>query len=200
MSHHHHAKPLPQPAHGHPHSHPNDHAGDLFVAVAGKVNGPLGDADNNHVEIKLHIASGTGAGNYKVEFNVESNTTPKDAQYYILDQPVAADALPPEGVTHDATVDYRAMGLLESNFKTISNGNLRTVVHSTVDRALLVVAYGFTFPGNGVHMIHYNNGEKPGSTHPNHPKHDGALVVYFKDLSNQLIRRWIFLKFQSQTL
>lgn len=200
MSHHHHVTPLPQPSHGHHPSHPNHVPGARFVAVAGKVNGPLGDADDNHVEIKLNVASGTSAGNYKVEFNVESNSTPKDAQYYILDQHVADTALPPEGVTNDASLDYHAMGLIEANFKTIANGNLRTVVQSSVDKAFLVVAYGFTFPGNGVHMIHFNNGEKQGSQHPNHPHQDGALACYFRDLSNQLIRRWIFLKFQSQTL
>jgi hypothetical protein len=198
MSHHHHSQHLPQPSREN--SHPNDRAGDKFVAVAGRVNGPLGDADDNHVEIKLLVSSGAGAGNYSVEFNVESTDKPHDAQYYILDEPVAGGSLPPEGMTTDATVDYKAMGLKQSNFKTIKNGNLRTVVHSSVDKATLVVAYGFTFPHNGVHMIHYNNGEKPGSRHANHPHQDGALVVYYRDLSNHLIRRWIFLKFQSQTL
>jgi hypothetical protein len=198
VSHHNHTQPLPQPPHDG--SHPNDRGGDQFVAVAGKVNGPLGDADDNHVEIRLLVSSGQGAGKYTVEFNVESTSAPKAAQYYILDQPVAGDHLPPEGVTTDAAVDYKAMGLKQSNFKTSNNGNLRTVVHSSVEKALLVVAYGFTFPHNGVHMIHYNNGEKPGGGHANHPHQDGALVVYYKDLSNQLFRRWIFLKFQSQTL
>lgn len=200
MSHHHHAQPLPQPSHGSSHSHPNDHAGDQFVAVAGRVNGPLSDADDNHIAITLHVSSGAGAGNHSVEFNVESTSTPHDAQYYILDEPVADGSLPPEGMTTDTSVDYKAMGLRQSNFKTIKNGNLRTIVHSSVDKAILLVAYGFTFPHNGVHMIHYNNGEKPGSSHANHPHQDGVLVVYYKDLSNRLIRRWIFLKFQTQTL
>jgi len=200
LSHHHHQQPIPQPAPQHPNTHPNHQPGDKFVAVAGRVNGPLGDADDNHVEIKLLVATGPGAGTYKVEFNVESNSTPKDAQYFILDEHVTASQMPPEGTTDNAKLDYKAMGLTQAKFKTITNGNLRTVVHSSLSHAVLVVAYGFTFPGHGVHMIHYNNGEKPGSTHANHPHQDGALAVYFKDLTGQLIRRWIFLKFQSQTL
>ncbi len=199
-SHHHHANKLPQPTHKHGPSHKNDQAGDKFIAVVGKVNGPLNDADDNHVEIKLHVGSGTGAGDYRVEFNVESTSVPKDAEYYVLDQPVNSTDLPPEGVTNDASVDYKAMGLQQSNFKTIGNGNLRTVVHSSIDKSFLVTAYGFTFPGNGVHMIHFNNGEKAGSTHANHPGKDGALVIYYKDINGNIIRRWIFLKFQSQTL
>lgn len=198
MSHHHHEQPISQPVQRQ--AHPNTSAADHFVAVAGRVNGPLGDADDNHVEIKLLVASGAGAGNYKVEFNVESTSTPKDAQYFVLDHAITAADLPHEGVTNDASLDYKAMGLKQANFKTISNGNLRTIVHSSLSHAVLVVAYGFTFPGHGVHMIHFNNGERPGSTHANHPKHDGALAVYFKDLTGQLFRRWIFLKFQSQSL
>jgi hypothetical protein len=199
VSAHHHQQPIPQPPVPQPH-HPNGSAGDHFVAVAGRVNGPLGDADDNHVEIKLLVASGAGAGSYKVEFNVESNATPKDAQYFIVDHSITAAELPHEGVTNDAILDYKAMKLQQANFKTISNGNLRTIVHSSLSHAVLVVADGFTFPGNGVHMIHDNNGERPGSAHGNHPKQDGALAVYFKDLTGQLFRRWIFLKFQSQTL
>lgn len=197
---HHHSHPLPKPTHGSRTSHPNNQGGDKFVAVVGKVSGPLGDADDNHVEIRLHVSSGAGAGDHRVEFNVESTSAPHDAEYYILDETIAGGVLPDEGVTTDATVDYKAMGLTQSDFKTIKNGNLRTIVHSSIDKSLLVAAHGFTFPGNGVHMIHYNNGEKPGSTHANHPHQDGALAIYYKDLSNRLIRRWIFLKFQSQTL
>lgn len=202
MSKHHHKHPHihpnPRPS---PH-HPNDpgKTGDRFVAVVGKVAGPLGDSDNNHVSIPLRVSVGNEAGTYHVQFNVESTNNPKDAQYHIIDETIKPSDLPQEGVFADAQLDYKQLGLHESDFKIIQNGNLRTVVHSSVDRAEIMEAYGFTYPGLGVHMIHFNNGEKPGSAHSNHPHQDGALAIYYRDGQGAYVRRWIFLKFQSQSL
>jgi hypothetical protein len=202
MSHHHHTSPLPPPSHGSHNHHPNNpqQTGDKFVAVTGKLSGPLGDADDNHVAIRLFASSGSGAGHYTVQFNVESTSSPHNAQYSIHDESFATGSLPPEGLDSNALVSYKALGLTEHNFHTISNGNLRTIVHSSLDKSVLVVAYGFTFPGNGIHMIHFNNGEKPTSPHANHPNNDGMLQVFYKDATGSMFRRSIFLKFQTQTL
>jgi len=187
-------KPAPVPAKI-PHIPSN-----IYGAVAGVLNGPLSDADNNHVFIPVHVAIGATAGVYKIAFNVESNAAPKMAEYYVLDEAVKSTDFPEQGFTSDAYLSYQELGLHQSNFKTIQNGMLRTIVHSSVEKAQLISAYGFTFPGGGLHDIHYNNGEKPGSGHANQPGKDGALAVYFHDAAGQAVRRWIFIKFQTQSL
>jgi hypothetical protein len=197
MSHHHHNHPLPpSPRDGGSHI-PNN----VYGVITGKVDGPLSDADNNHVFIPVRISEGaTGAGLHKIAFNVESNAPPKAAEYLVQDEAITDGDFPEKGFTTDATLSYTALGLTQNRFKKIENGLLRTVVHSSVDAAEIVAVYGFTFPGGGLHDIHYNNGEQPGSSHPNHRNQDGALSLYFHDSTGRAIRRWIFIKFQSQIL
>lgn len=172
-----------------------------FGALAGKLNGPLSDADNNHVFIPVFVPSSAahGAGVWKIAFNVESNAPPLAAEYCVLDEAVTASAFPGPGFVGNARLSYRDLGLKQSQFKIIANGTLRTIVHSSVSQAEVIQAYGVTFPG-GLHDIHYNNGEPANSGHANHPHQDGALALYFHEASGQAIRRWIFIKFQSQTL
>lgn len=191
---HHHTEPL-RPRHN-----PDANtASKGYGVLVGKIDGPLSDADNNHVFIPIRITAGAAAGLYKIAFNVESNLPPKAAQYLVYDEPVTDGEIPVEGFSSDASLSYSSLGLQQDQFKTIENGLLRTVVHSSVDAAETIAAHGFTFPG-GMHEIHYNNGEKPGSSFPNHPNQDGALTIYFHDSTGQAIRRWIFIKFQSQDL
>lgn len=175
-------------------------AANIYGELVGKVNGPLSDADNNHVFIPIFVAAGTGAGVWKVAFNVESNAAPKAAQYHVVDEAIATTDFPKGGFYAKARLSYQEIGLKTSEFKLIQNGMLRTVVHSTVSHAELVAVYGFTFPGGGIHDVHYNNGEPAGSGHSNRPNEDGALAVYFHETSGQAVRRWIFIKFQSQHL
>jgi uncharacterized protein YukJ len=172
----------------------------VYGALVGVLNGPLSDADNNHIFIPVHVAAGNTAGVYKIAFNVESNAAPKAAQYYVLDEAIQDKDFPHEGFSTNAHLSYHELGLVQSEFKTIQNGLLRTVVHSSVQKAKLISAYGFTFQGGGLHDIHYNNGEKPSSGHANRPGKDGALALYFHDAAGRAIRRWIFIKFQTQTL
>jgi uncharacterized protein YukJ len=104
-------------------------------------------------------------------------------------------------VTTDASLSYAAIGLKQADFKPIQNGKLRMLVHDAAREADLVAAYGMTFSdGGGMHDIHYNNGEPPGSHFHNDPNHDGALVFYFLTQSGQPHRRWFFIKFDTQSL
>lgn len=170
-----------------------------YGALVGAVNGPLSDADDNHVYIPVLVRHGPAAGTYRIALNVESTVAPRAAQYCVRDETVEESDPPAEGFFADAQLSYRELGLVEQDFKVIGNGMLRTVVHSTADRADMLAAYGFTFPG-GIHDIHYNNGEPPGSHFPNFPDQDGALAMYYRTAAGVLTRRWIFIKFQSQTL
>lgn len=64
-----------------------------------------------------------------------------------------------------------------------------------------MTAYGVTYPkGDGIHDIHMNSGEKPGSGHANRVNQDGALVFYYAPAGEQPHRRWVFIKFATQVL
>lgn len=51
-----------------------------------------------------------------------------------------------------------------------------------------------------MHDLHDNNGKPKGSGHSNHPNQDGALALYTLDRAGRNTRRWIFIKFQTQSL
>lgn len=174
-------------------------AAGVYGELAGVVNGPLSDADNNHVFIPIWVASGSGTGVWKIAFNVESNSPPLAAEYFILDEAITDAEFPKPGFIQSAHLSYAELGLHNAQFTVVTNGKLRTLVHSSISHAQLVVAYGFTFPG-GLHDVHYNNGEPAGSKHPARVGKDGALSLYYHEASGQAVRRWIFIKFQSQSL
>jgi hypothetical protein len=172
----------------------------VYGALVGTVDGPLSDADDNHVFIPVRISAGDHRGRYRLAFNTES-TDKSSVQFFVHDELIEMSEVPNEGFTTDASLSYVDLGLHQSDFATIINGKLRTIVHDSAQDSDLVSAYGFTFKeGSGMHDLHFNNGESAGSTHPNHPNQDGALVFYRLNRSGQTTRRWIFIKFQTQTL
>ena len=193
---HHHRQPLhpAQPAANQlPHSH--------YGALVGTIDGPLSDADDNHVYIFARIATGQYAGRYKFAFNTESTEGHAEDEYYVYDEPISMAEVPSEGFTEDASLSYVALGLHQSNFRTVQNGRLRTIVHDSAQSSDMVAAYGVTFDdGTGMHDLHYNNGEPAGGSFKNEPNQDGALVFYYLNHAGQTTRRWIFIKFQTQSL
>jgi hypothetical protein len=194
MSHHHHSllNPVAPGSHRLPHN--------AYGAIVGTVDGPMSDADDNHVFIFVRIAAGEIAGRYQLAFNTES-TDHSSVQYDIHDEPITMADVPSEGFTTDASLSYTDLGLHQSNFQTVLNGKLRTIVHDSAQDSDLIAAYGFTFSdGGGMHDLHFNNGEPAGSGHSNQPNHDGALAFYSLNRSGQTTRRWIFIKFQTQKL
>jgi hypothetical protein len=173
----------------------------VYGAIVGTLDGPLNNADNNHIGIPVRIATGPSAGRYILQVNTESSQDsgqPAD-EYFVFDEPIAMADVPAEGFTREASLSYAGMGLHQPEFQVVTNGMLRTIVANSAANADLVSAYGFTFPG-GLHDIHYNNGEPAGSHFPNKPNEDGALAFYMLNLAGQTTRRWIFIKFQSQSL
>jgi hypothetical protein len=192
---HHHTRPLNKER---PSGGPLPH--DVYGAIVGTIDGPLGDQDDNHVYIPLRIHTGPLAGLYRLAFNTESTDRSSD-QFAIYDEPIEMADVPSEGFTQDASLSYAGIGLHQADFSPITNGKLRTLTHDSAQDADLMGAYGFTFSdGGGLHDIHFNNGEPPGSKFKNQPNKDGALVFYTLNRSGQTTRRWIFIKFQEQNL
>lgn len=195
MSHHHH-----QPLNKKKPVTSNRLPKNAYGALVGKLDGPLSNADNNHVFIFVRISNGPHKGRYKLAFNTES-TDHSAVQFFVHDEEIAMAAVPAEEFTTDASLSYVDLGLHQTDFQEVANGQLRTIVQSSAHDADLVAAYGVTFSdGTGIHDLHYNNGEKPGSKFGNHPNKDGALVFYYFNRSGHTSRRWIFIKFHTQSL
>ena len=159
--------------------------------------------DDNHVYILLRIPSGALAGVYECAFNTHSNQG-SNAQYAEKEEDLGSATFPSTGFVSTATLSYHSMGLKQTDFQTITGPNLATTVMQYAQSAYRIAAFGFTYStGDGIHDIHYNNGEKPGAGFGNHPNQDGALVFYFaggvQDNPNPSAR-WIFIKFDTQTL
>lgn len=193
---HHHTAPLGPPP-GPSHHLPRD----TYGALVGVVDGPLSDADDNHVFIPLRVRAGDLAGRYRVAVNVESDDRSASTGYFVRDEAISAGDLPPDGFDPGATLSYAAIGLRESDFRPIRGGLLRTVVHSTVEVSTAVAVYGVTFgDGAGMHDVHMRSGEDPASHHGDHPGRDGALACYFQTRGGEHVRRWMFIKFSSQRL
>jgi uncharacterized protein YukJ len=51
-----------------------------------------------------------------------------------------------------------------------------------------------------MHDLHFNNGEPCGSGHANDPNQDGALALFELNRAGRNTRRWVFIKFQTQSL
>src|SRR5262249_35085831 len=93
-----------------------------YGALVGTIDGPLSDADDNHVFIFVRIATGEYAGRYKLAFNTQSNEGPA-VRYGIYDEPIAMAEVPGEEFTTAASLSYASLGLHERDFRTVPMGN-----------------------------------------------------------------------------
>ena len=156
--------------------------------------------DDNHIYIWIKVPAGPLAGKYECAFNTQSNQGGAACQFAVFEEEITLGDFPSFGFW-DAEVSYPGLGLKQSDFQPIQNGQLRSAVRDWAQDASMITAYGFTYPGgDGIHDIHMNSGEPAGSGHPNHVNQDGALVMYYRDDRHNPHRRWIFLKFQTQHL
>ena len=174
----------------------------VYGALVGVVDGPLSGGNADHVFIPLRVTGADHPGLYQLAFNTESKDNSAN-QYCVRDEALTAGAagLPPQGFTTDATLDYSALGLHQADFQVVQNGQLRSIVVDALQRSTLIAAYGFTYDtGNGLHDIHCNHGEPPGSGWQNYSGKDGALAIFYNTSANQPMRRWVFIKFATQTL
>jgi hypothetical protein len=156
--------------------------------------------DDNHIYTWIRVPGGSVAGKYECAFNTESSSDSSECQFYVHEEPIEMEDFPSFGFW-EAEVSYRGLGLTQDKFKPIENGQLRSAVRGWLADASMIVAYGFTYTGgDGLHDIHMNSGERPGSSHPNHTNQDGALLMYYRNERQNPYRRWVFIKFDTQEL
>jgi hypothetical protein len=156
--------------------------------------------DDNHVYVWIEVAAGRFAGAYECAFNTESNQSNSHTEYHVQEERVPIAEFPTIGFW-EAEVSYRGLGLRQTDFHRITNGHLRSQVYDWANDCDLVVAYGVVYQqGDGLHEIHMNSGEAADSTHPNREDQDGALVFYYRNPGGEPSRRWVFIKFSTQTL
>jgi hypothetical protein len=156
--------------------------------------------DNNHVYIWIEVHAGPSAGQYECAFNTESNQQGSKSQYYVYEEAVTLADFPTVGFW-PAEVSYKGLGLKQTDFTDITNGQLRSAVNNWSRDCTLVCAYGVVYKeGDGLHEIHMNSGERPGSGHANLVNEDGALVFYHRNNGGEPYRRWVFIKFSTQDL
>ncbi len=177
-----------------------------FGALSGSLNhltlnphdGPR--PDDNHVYLWIEVGAGRFAGKYECAFNTESSNGGSQTEFAVVDETITLGDFPTEGFA-DAEVSYKGLGLKQSEFLRIANGALRSSVIEWTHECNSLTAYGITYGGgDGLHDIHMNSGERPGSHHPNQTNHDGALVFYFRNEGEEPYRRWVFIKFSTQDL
>jgi hypothetical protein len=158
-------------------------------------------ADDNHVYIWIRVPQGQFAGKYECAFNTESSGGGNvESQFLVKEEQIQESDFPDFGFD-TATVSYNGLGLTQSEFQPISNGSLRTSVYDWANKAALITAYGVTYnTGDGIHEVHMNSGEPPGSGFSNLVNEDGAMVFYYRPAGEPPLRRWVFIKFSSQTL
>ena len=156
--------------------------------------------DDNHIYLWLHVPAGPVQGKYECAFNTESTDGASQSQYAVKEESIDPTDFPDVGYA-DATVSYAGLGLKQSDFQNITNGTLRTSVYDWAHSSALITAYGHTYSdGTGLHDIHMNSGEPKGSKFPNLVNQDGVLVFYYRPAGEAPFRRWVFIKFSTQTL
>ena len=155
--------------------------------------------DNNHVYLWIKVEGGAFAGLYECAFNIHS-TDQSNVLFTDWPENLAGKTVPPDGFTR-TPLSYAALGLKDSDFAPVQQGDLQTLVTHYAETCIFMAAYGTTYSeGTGLHDIHLNSGEA-GSARADRPGQDGALVFYFSGSSGAaLSAHWIFVKFDTQSL
>ena len=156
--------------------------------------------DDNHVYLWMDVASGPVAGSYECAFNIHS-TDLSNVLFTDWPEDRPGKTLPKPGFTK-TTLSYADLGLKDTDFAPVQQGDLQTLVTHYAETCELMAAYGTTYSeGTGLHDIHLNSGEAPGSKHPNRTGQDGALVFYFAGSAQSApTAHWIFIRFDTQHL
>ncbi len=156
--------------------------------------------DDNHVYLWVRVAGGQYAGLYECAFNIHS-TDRTNVLFTDWQEDLAGKMLPAAGFTQPA-LSYAALGLKDADFAPVQQGDLQTLVTHYAETCTLMAAYGTTYSeGTGLHDIHLNAGEPPGSSHADRTEQDGALVFYFSGMGGAAhTAHWIFVKFSTQSL
>ncbi len=156
--------------------------------------------DDNHVYLWVRVAEGAFAGLYECAFNIHS-TDQTNVSFTDWPEDLTGKTPPAAGFTQ-AALSYAALGLKDADFAPVQQGDLQTLITHYAETCTLLVAYGTTYSeGTGLHDIHLNAGEPPGSAHADRTGQDGALVFYFGPADGTAwSAHWIFVKFSTQSL
>jgi len=155
--------------------------------------------DDNHVYLWIKVEDDPFAGLYECAFNIHS-TDQSNVLFTDWPEDMTGKTLPPAGFTQPS-LSYAALGLKDADFAPVQQGDLQTLVTHYAETCTLMAAYGTTYSeGTGLHDIHLNAGEQPGSGHANRTGQDGALVFYSGTDNAALSAHWIFVKFGTQNL
>ncbi len=156
--------------------------------------------DDNHVYLWVRVPDGPFAGLYECAFNIHS-TDQTNVSFTDWPEDFTGKPLPAAGFAQPS-LSYAALGLKDADFAPVQQGDLQTLVTHYAETCTLMAAYGTTYSeGTGLHDIHLNAGEQPGSSHANRTGQDGALVFYFGGTGGAApSAHWIFIKFSTQSL
>jgi len=156
--------------------------------------------DDNHVYLWIRVPAGPGAGVFECAFNIHS-TDQSDVLFTDWQEDLTGKGVPAPGFT-PTTLSYAHLGLKDADFKPAQQGDLQTLVTQYAHTCDQMAAYGTTYSdGTGLHDIHLNAGESPGSAHPNRTGQDGALVFYFTPPAPAPpTAHWVFIRFGTQHL
>ncbi|MGI4790530.1 MAG: DUF2278 family protein [Janthinobacterium lividum] len=156
--------------------------------------------DDNHVYLWIQVLGGAFAGSYECAFNIHS-TDQSNVLFTDWQEDLTGKTIPASGWTQQP-LSYAALGLKDTDFAPAQQGDLQILVTHYAETCTSMVAYGTTYSdGTGLHDIHLNAGEQPGSTHANRTGQDGALVFYFSGTGGTAASaHWIFVKFDTQSL
>lgn len=197
MSHHNHDHPIPR------RRTPSLHLpGNQFGELTGEfdhwtLRSEHGGRDNpNHIYVWIR----TRTGAFEVAVNVHSidRGPGGDAglQYALVDQDAPAGTWPQAG-WQAQRLSYQRLGVTQADFRDVTSGELRALIVDRASTCQRISALGLTYPdGTGLHQVHLNSGNPAGSGFANLQNEDGALIFY----SDGGVARWVFLKFQTQTL
>lgn len=146
----------------------------------------LGKVNPNHVFLWIKTTDGA----YEAAVNVMSERasgTAAELQYSIANEP--SQVVPPQGFAA-AQLSYRDLGLTQADFTMVETGVLRDYIISNASTCQMMGVFGHTYSdGTGIHDVHLQA-----------PQQDGALVFRFDADHGGPEARWVFLKFQNQTL
>jgi deoxyribonuclease-2 len=159
---------------------------------------PISGRSGEHLQFFLNLYGST-------QYQVDTNTQSEDGTEigaYVADEVLAAVSTDPPfgpeqiGVFPNASLSYKHMGLVDSNFAPLSSLRLDAQLEAALNQSAYVEVYGFTFDdggqrGKGIHETHLNPGKD---------NQDGAVAVYMINSQGQPIRRWFFFKFQGDSI
>ncbi len=151
--------------------------------------------DDNHVYLWVRVPSGPFAGRYEAAVNVHSDQASDAGRkllYATRETVVEPNAWPDFGATSTAAVSFAGLGLKDADFTTVQEGTLRSLVLQYASTCTRLAVYGIEYKEHtGLHDVHLNPGLKDS---------DGALAFYFDAEHGGPAARWLFLKFQGQSV